>query len=128
MALGSRIVLRWSWALLFVWFGVEQLVHPAQWTSFLPVWTGYFPIPGEMLIQLNGWLELVLAVCLFAGFSTRLVSGVLAVHLAGIAISVGGAIGVRDLALAAAGAAIALDAPDAWTLDKHLHSSSEASR
>ena len=122
MTLASRVLLRWSWALLFVWFGTQQLMHPAQWTAFLPLWTGYFPIPGEMLIQLNGWMEIVLAGCLLAGFYTRFASGILAIHLAGIAISVGGATGVRDLALAAAGVAIALDTPDAWTLDKKLFS------
>ncbi len=124
MTLASRVVLRWSWALLFAWFGAQQLMHPTQWTAFLPLWTGYFPIPAEMLIQLNGWMELVLAGCLFAGFYTRFASGLLAVHLAGIAFSVGGAVGVRDWALAAAGLAIALDTPDAWTLDARFSSSS----
>ncbi len=118
MELASRLVLRWSWALLFVWFGSQQLLHPAQWTAFLPMWTGYFPIPAEMLIQLNGWMELCFAVLLVLGCFTRFSAAILAAHLAGIAVSVGGAVGVRDAALAAAGLSLVLGKPDAWTLDE----------
>lgn len=117
ISLASRVILRWSWALLFVWFGTQQLMNPSQWTAFLPSFTGYLPVPAEMLIQLNGWVELCLAALLFAGAYMRFASIILAAHLAGIAISVGGAIGVRDAALAAVGVSLALGEPDAWTLD-----------
>lgn len=120
MTFASRIVLRWSWALLFVWFGTQQLIHPAQWVSFLPAWTGYFPVPAEMLIQLNGWMEVCLAALLLLGCFTRISAMILAAHLAMIAASVGGAIGVRDAALAAAGVSLALSGPDAWSLDAKL--------
>jgi uncharacterized membrane protein YphA (DoxX/SURF4 family) len=117
MMLASRVLLRWSWALLFAWFGLQQLFHPGQWTAFLPSFTGYFPMPGEMLVQLNGWLEICLATLLFVGYYTRAAALILAIHLAGIAITAGGAIGIRDFALAAAGFSLALGGADAWTLD-----------
>lgn len=117
MALASRVILRWSWGLLFVWFGTQQLMHPSQWVIFLPTWIGYFPIPLEMLIQLNGWMEVCLATLILLGCFTRFSGAILAVHLAGIALSAGGAIGVRDATLAMAGVSIALGGPDEWTLD-----------
>ena len=120
MTLASRVVLRWSWVVLFFWFGTQQLIHPSQWVTFLPGWTGYFPAPAEMLIQLNGWMEVCLAAMLLLGFYTRFAATVLSLHLAGIAASVGGAIGVRDAALAAVGISIALGGPDEWTLDTTL--------
>lgn len=113
----SQIVLRWSFALLFAWFGLQQVLHPADWIGFLPEWTGYMPIPGEMLVRLNGWVEFVCCIALFVGCYTRLVAAFLAVHLIGIAITAGGAIGVRDAVLAAMGIALALSQPDEWTLD-----------
>jgi uncharacterized membrane protein YphA (DoxX/SURF4 family) len=73
-----------------------------------------------MLIQLNGWMEVCLAVLLFTGYFTRLCALVLAAHLAGIAVSVGGATGIRDIVLAAAGTSLALGEADEWTLDKKL--------
>ncbi len=113
----AALVLRFGWVGLFLWFGVQQLMHPGDWVGFLPEWTGYLPIPGEMLVQLNGWLEVCLAVLLAVGAWTRAVAGILAVHLAAVAVSAGGAVGVRDAGLATIGLAIALSPPDAWTLD-----------
>lgn len=121
MNLASRIILRWAWVALFMWFGIQQLMNPADWVGLLPEWTGYMPIPGELLIQLNGWLEVCLAIALFLGCYTRCASAVLALHLFGIAGSVGGATGVRDATLGTVGAALALSEPDPWTLDHHFH-------
>jgi uncharacterized membrane protein YphA (DoxX/SURF4 family) len=120
MMLASRLVLRWSWCLLFLWFGTQQLLNPSDWIGFLPEWTGYLPVPAEMLIQLNGWTEVIAAILLALGYFTRLMALFLAAHLAGIAVSVGGAIGVRDATLSAAGLSIALAGPDDFCLDKKL--------
>ena len=116
-SLAGQVVLRYSWALLFFWFGFSQLSDAATWVIYLPQWTGYFPIPGEMLVQLNGLFEVCCAILLTLGLHTRIISGFLALHLFGIAVSVGGATGVRDAALAAAGVAIALQGPDALALE-----------
>jgi len=118
MNLAGKLILRYSWALLFFWFGYAQLTDASAWVFFLPEWTGYFPIPGEMLIQLNGLMEICGAILLAAGVFTRLVSAFLAVHLGIIALSVGGAIGARDATLSAVGFALALMDPDPWTLDE----------
>lgn len=113
----SLILLRYAWVALFLWFGVEQLASPATWVSYLPVWTGYMPIPGEMLVQLNGWLELVLAFMLLVGIYTRGVAILLSLHLFGIAVTAGGAIGMRDAVLGMMGISLAFSPADAWTLD-----------
>jgi len=120
--LASRLVLRYSWALMFLWFGVEQLLAPTKWITYLPELTGYFPIPGIMFVRLNGWMEIVLAFALMLGIYTRFSALLLAIHLAGIAVTSGGAIGVRDATLATVGLAIAFDKPDPWTLDAKLDS------
>ena len=116
----SQALLRYSLAALFLWFGWQQLANPSSWAVFLPSWTGYFPIPTEMLIRLNGWLEIIGALFLILGAFTRVVAGILALHLLAIAISIGGSIGVRDGALALACLALALSAPDKWTLDQTI--------
>lgn len=118
--LAAKLVLRWSFALLFFWFGVQQLMNASDWVTFLPEFTGYLPIPGEMLVQLNGWLELCLAVLLLLGYQTRIAAGLLALHLFGIAASVGGAIGMRDAVLGSIGVALALPPADEWTLDAYF--------
>lgn len=113
----GQAVLRYSFALLFFWFGFAQLTDATNWVIYLPEWTGYFPIPGEMLVQINGLLEICCAVLIALGIYTRIIAAFLALHLFGIAASVGGAVGVRDAALAAVGVSLALQIPDALTLD-----------
>nr|MBP9761310.1 DoxX family membrane protein [Candidatus Magasanikbacteria bacterium] len=85
---------------------------------FLPEWLGYIPIPAEMFVQLNGWMEVVGSVLLFFGVFTRAASFVLSLHLFFIALSVGGAVGVRDAVLAFAGFALAASKGDEWTVDR----------
>ncbi len=120
-ALAGQAVLRYSFALLFFWFGFAQLTDATSWVIYLPEWTGYFPIPGEMLVQINGLLEVCCAFLITLGIYTRVVAGFLALHLFGIAVSVGGATGVRDAALGVMGVALALQTPDALTLDAKKH-------
>ncbi|MEK9152884.1 MAG: DoxX family membrane protein, partial [Patescibacteria group bacterium] len=118
MSKASSVIIRWSLAVLFVWFGSQQLMHPSAWSAFLPEWTGYFPVPGEMLVRLNGWMEVVLGASMAAGLYVRIAAAVLGAHLFIIAVSVGGAIGARDYALSAVTLALALSTPDEWTLDR----------
>jgi len=113
----SRQILRYSLAGMFFWFAWQQLLSPSEWVGFLPTWTGYLPIPAEMLVQVNGWLESVLALALLAGVFVRPVSLILGLHLVAIAWEVSGAIGVRDLALALSIIALAVSSADSWTLD-----------
>lgn len=124
MSKPSAIIIRWSLAGLYLWFGTQQLLHPSQWTDLLPVWTGYLPVPGEMFISLNGWMEVVLGGALFLGLYARIAALILGAHLVVIALSVGGSIGVRDFVLALTTLALALSAPDAWTLDTKIASNS----
>lgn len=115
----SSAAIRYTVVLLFLWFAIAQLINPGMWTTFLPEWTGYFPIPGEILVRLNGLAELLLAILLAAGVYTRIVSGLLGLHLFMIAITAGGAIGVRDAALAFVAFALAGTPADKWTVDNH---------
>lgn len=102
---------------LFLWFGINQLLDPSIWITYLPEWTGYLPIPGEMLVMLNGWTEIILAAALALGTFVRPVSIILALHLFGIAIVAGGAIGMRDATLGMSLLALALGNTDSWTMD-----------
>lgn len=113
----SMRILRFSWAVLFLWFGTQQLMDPAVWVGFLPAWTGFLPIPAETLIQLNGWFECIAAVFLLVGIWIKPVSLILAAHLFFVAVDVGGATGVRDAVLAMVGVALFFAPVDSWALD-----------
>lgn len=116
----SAILLRFSMAGVFLWFGYMQLTDAAAWIGFLPEWLGYIPVSSEVIVQVNGWLEVLLAISMIAGVWTRVVAAILGVHLMGIAIMVGGATGVRDAGLALATLSLVLANVDSWTLDSVL--------
>lgn len=120
------MAVRYTAVALFLWFGIAQLRDAATWVGFLPEWTGYLPIPGEMLVQLNGLVEVVLATALGIGALTRATAALLGLHLLGIAITAGGAIGVRDAALALMTLSLALAPADALTLDARARRSPSA--
>jgi len=116
----SRQVLRFGFALLFLWFGYQHILDPSVWLGFLPEWTGYLPIPGETLVQINGLFAIISALFLILGVYTRVVALILGFHLIAIALEAGGATGVRDAALAMCALALASSEPDKWTVDfKH---------
>ena len=114
----APVVLRAALVILFLWFGLSQVTDPAGWTSWLPNWTLTLPIPATTLVLLNGAFETILGLALAAGFWTRFVAGLLALHLLFIAYEIGyNDIGVRDFCLAVATSAIALFGPDTYSVD-----------
>lgn len=111
----APILLRLSLSLLFLWFGVSQLIDQESFVSYVPSWV---PIDIFTAVMLNGIMEIVLGVLLAIGFFTRISAVLLAVHLVGIAISLGyNDLAMRDWALAFATVSVALYGPDEWSLD-----------
>ncbi|MBI4433405.1 DoxX family protein [Candidatus Uhrbacteria bacterium] len=117
MSFRAAVIIRCALALLFFWFGIQQVRDAGAWTGFLPEWIGYLPIPPEMIVHLNGWFEVIASVLLSLGAGTRVVAGLLGAHLLGIAITVGGMIGVRDATLAIITLALVMSPPDRLTMD-----------
>lgn len=110
-------LLRYSFVVLFLWFGYEQVTDAHAWVGFLPDWAVQLPLSSQMLVVLNGWFEIVCALALLVGIFVRPVAALLALHLFGIAIITGGAIGMRDAVLAMIGVTLACADVDRYTLD-----------
>lgn len=112
-------VLRAGLALVVIWFGYAQIAHPADWIGMVPDYaTAIIPLPVHILVIGNAIFELLFGTGLILGFHTRLVAGILTLHLLHIVTIVGyNAIGVRDFGLATAVFAVFLYGPDAWSTD-----------
>ncbi|NOZ80497.1 MAG: DoxX family membrane protein [DPANN group archaeon] len=131
-------ILRIGLALVFLWFGISQLVNPASFIGYVPQWIAPHghsivhehpfqfihdvPIPSvHILLMANGVLETLFGLLLLLGFWTRISAAILALHLFGIAISLGyNDIMIRDLGLVLALVSVFLAGPDPWCLDSRV--------
>jgi uncharacterized membrane protein YphA (DoxX/SURF4 family) len=115
-------VLRIGIALVFLWFGTQQLLHAPDWTGFIPEFVvNMLPVSPETFVLGNGLFEVIFGIALILGIFVRPVAFILAIHMFGIAFSLGwSAIGIRDFGLAIATTAIFLYGADYWTLDRKV--------
>ena len=112
----APIVVRLAIALVFLWFGSNQIMAPGEWFGYLP---GFVPEQSmAMFVTFNGIGEIILGLLLVMGLFTRIVALLLALHLLGIIFFVGyNEIGVRDFGLMLAALSIALQGHDSWCFD-----------
>ena len=91
-------LLRISLALLFIWFGFNQIIYSNLWTSIVPNWAiSLLPFSAKFIVLLNGSFELIFGATLFFGFYARFSSLILFIHIAPIIFSVVyGAMMARD--------------------------------
>jgi uncharacterized membrane protein YphA (DoxX/SURF4 family) len=114
-------VLRVGIALVYIYFGVSQLMNPDMFTFWLPEWTSMLPISSTAFIYMNGVFEVVFGSLLALGLFTRISSLLLGLHLAAITLSIGFTqIGVRDFGLTLATFAIFIQGKDKYSLDNKL--------
>ena len=111
-------VVRIGAALVFIWFGLEQLVNASDWTGWIPGYVRALPVSAVTLVHLNGAFETLFGLLLLTGLYTRLVSSLLAIHMAHIVTIVGyGEIGVRDFGIFMMALSAAFHGPDSFSLD-----------
>ncbi len=105
-------------ALVFLYFGVSQLLNPAQFVGWLPAEASIVPLQPTTLIILNGGVEVLFGVLLLLGLFTRVSALILGLHLFAITLSIGYTeIGVRDFGLSIATLAFALFQNSSFSFD-----------
>lgn len=135
MKSAAPVILRIGLALVFLWFGSQQLLHTAMWLGLIPksliAMTGF---SAATFVHFNGAFEIVFGLCLFFGFFTRTVALLLALHMLDITFVVGyGATGTRDFGLSIAAISIFLYGVtsvslDAWICKKMASKNSSVSQ
>jgi len=116
----APIIIRLGMGVVFLFFSYYQFSDASAWTGYVPhSVVAIFGGNATMLVLLNAWFELVAGLSLLAGFQTRIVSLLLALHLFGITATIGiSPLGVRDLGLAVATLSIVFAGPDMISLDR----------
>lgn len=136
----APVLLRVGVSLVFLWFGVNQLINPESFLGYVPQWL--LPHQGMMMhehplqfmhnipkpsvhiiIMGNGAFETLFGVFLLLGIFTRASSLLLSIHLFGIMASLGyNDIAVRDFGLALSAFSVFLNGADRWSLDNKINS------
>ncbi len=113
----SAPIVRYAIALVYLYFGISQLIHPESFTFFIPQTLSALVDP-VLLIYFNAGFEILFASLLILGKYTRISAFLLFVHLFFITLSLGFTQnGVRDFGLTMATLAVAIHGPDAWCLE-----------
>lgn len=118
MRSAAPIVLRIGMALVFLWFGSQQLMNAGDWVGYVPEWaTSILPVSSIAFVLFNGVCEVAGGIALILGLWTRLVALLLTIHMALITMAVGyNTIGVRDFGLTVATCAVFLFGKDSWSI------------
>lgn len=110
--------LRVGLALVFLYFGFQQVYSPDAWTGLVPSYLTSVVLTSANLVVFSGIMELTLGLFLLLGLYTRFASLILGVHLAGITFAMGFTpIGVRDFGLTIATLVLFLVGPHAPSID-----------
>ena len=114
-------LLRISIALVFLYFGISQIITPETFIGWLPSEASIIPVAPRILIIFNGLFEVFFGTLLFLGLYIRLSAFLLGAHLFGITITIGFTeIGVRDFGLAMATLAMVLMPASEFSLEEYL--------
>ena len=116
----SRILTRIAISIVFLWFGINQIINPDYFMGYLPSFillSGY----AKTFIYLNGTFEVIFGTLLAIGLFTRTAALLLTIHLVGIIIGLGyNDVAVRDFGLMLITFAIFLGGKDKWCLDYRI--------
>ena len=113
-------VLRLGLAMVFIWFGSNQLLNQAMWMGLIPKslvsMTG---ISAGTFVIINGIFEIFMATLLAFGIGIRIVATLLFLHLIMIISDLGlTAVGIRDVGLMFAMLSVAFHGADEYSYDK----------
>jgi uncharacterized membrane protein YphA (DoxX/SURF4 family) len=116
----SRLILRIGLGLVFLYFGLSQLINPERWTDLLPEFlTKLSLFKPETFILINGMFDILVGLCLLLGLFVRIISLLAFLHLISISLfSLGlNPSGIRDLGLAISALSLFFTEEDKFSLD-----------
>jgi len=111
----SRPLTRYAIGLVFLLFGIDQLMKPTLWAAWIPQ---FIPLEATTTVLLNGILDLTIGLFLILGLFIRPFAIVGIIHLITITASVGyNDVGIRDFGLLLVLIAVFIQGPDQYCLD-----------
>lgn len=131
----SATIIRIGLAFVLLWFGINQLINPESFLGYVPQWLyphdaqmqhehpmqfmHNIPTPSvHVVLMTNAIFETIAGILLLIGLFTRIVAFIAALHLLGIAVSLGyNDIAIRDIGLAIMAASLVFSGAGPLSLD-----------
>ena len=116
----AATVLRLGISIVILWFSLQQFIHGAPYTAYVPdSIVALSHMSASTIVFFNALFELIFGLMLAFGWKIRIAALLLALHLFEIMYTVGyGEIGVRDFGLAVATLVIWMNGPDLFCIDQ----------
>ena len=101
----AYLALRLGLAAVFLWFGIDKMLHPTYWlNAWVPQgvqsFISSFNLGGTQFIYLNGIFEILVGLSLVTGVFTKIFSIAAVIFLASVLVFVGiSEVTVRDFAM-----------------------------
>ena len=98
MALKPIDVLSWSLAFVVGWFGINEILWPAQWTTFAPGFLG----SGQLVtyaVMLHGIVLTSCALMLVANYKRGIAAAILVLVFAEVVLELIAQMGLSDIAV-----------------------------
>jgi uncharacterized membrane protein YphA (DoxX/SURF4 family) len=110
--LNKETVLSLFLGFVVIWFGVNEVTNPQDWSVFIPKFIASFA-PATTLVILHGAVLIVAGISLILNWKRRIASGILALMILSIVITLFSGEGlteivVRDIGLLGMALALAL--------------------
>lgn len=117
----APVIVRIGVSLVFLYFGISQLIDAGNFVGWLPEFMqqGFMGLSANSIVTFNGIFEVIFGSLLILGSFTKLAAFLLALHLLGIVVTLGlNEIGVRDFGLMMATFSVFLNGADKFSLDR----------
>ena len=101
----SYLALRLGLAIVFLWFGIDKILHSAYWlNAWVPqgvqAFIARFSLTGVQFVYLNGIFEILVGLSLVTGVFAKLFSALAILFLIGVLIFAGiSEVTIRDFGL-----------------------------
>jgi len=89
---------------VFLFAGIDSLIHTYNWIGFVPVWVGHFGVSRELALHIHSVVEILLGLWLLINWKTRVAAFLAALDLLAIIFANGFGAGIflitfRDVGL-----------------------------
>jgi uncharacterized membrane protein YphA (DoxX/SURF4 family) len=96
--INQKVILSLALGFVVIWFGINEIMHPASWTAFAPSFLGEGSLVYNLVI-IHGFVLIISGISLILGFNRRFFALILSLMLLDIIITLIYNSGLEEIAV-----------------------------